>query len=194
MKALRDAAGADPTIMERVPSALGSEKKKDQVPPPVNKLGPKETPNPLLDNLKNQIAQKEPEKSFWEKVLGPDYKQKFASLSEVGDQKAYGEAMRAYKKVDTENLGKDRRAEATARTAQWSKNMDIQMQTEAALLKVETELAKSGLTGSSPAKDALEDRIRELKSKLVQLRKLTGYSTGSAPTVASAGATITRTG
>lgn len=180
MKALRDAAGADPTIMERVSSALGYEKKKDQAPSTVSKPDNKETPNPLLDNLKNQIAQKAPEKSFIEKLLGDNAQQKLLALTALSKHTSpYGKSMEEQAESQRKLQGTEATASAAGRTAQWNAAMTAQTQTEAELLKVETELAKSGLTGGGDRETDLNTRIQALKTKLIWLRRLTGSPAGS---------------
>ena len=139
----------------------------------------KDTPNPLLDNLKNKIAQKEPEKSFWEKVLGPDYRQKLDAAAALSKHtEGYSDARLAQAESQRKLQGTQATARAAGRATQWDKAMTAQTQTENALLKVEQDLANIKTTGSQVAKDALYTRMKQLEEKLRWLRKLTGSPSG----------------
>jgi hypothetical protein len=176
-----------PTNLERLSGWLGdiSDKYTTEKPPVLpdkaggTKLEPKDTTNPLLDSLKNQVAQKAPEKSFIEQALGPDFQQKLLGLSALSKHTSpYGKSMEAQAESQRKLQGTQATAGAAGRASQWDKAMTAQTQTEAELLKVETELAKSGLTGDVVARQDLDARIQALKTKLIWLRRLTGSPAG----------------
>ncbi len=176
-----DQAGPQPpTNLERLSGWLGgiSDKYTTKKPPvPTDKPDTKETPNPLLDNLKNQIAQKAPEKSFIEQALGPDFQQKLLGLSALSKHTSpYGKSMEAQKESQRKLQGTQATARAAGRTDQWKAHMQAQTSLQNNLLKAKQDLAQITDTGRPKAEQALKDQIAQMERALLESARYTGVS------------------